>query len=89
MAEVRLDTMLRQFSAPTRAAVEASDVRGLLEGLEEKFPRLRFRIRDETGAVRRFIRVFVNGQAIDELQGLGTPLGHADQVEILHSIQGG
>jgi len=89
MAEVRFDAMLRQFAVPSRASVGASDVRALLDELEAKFPRLKFRIRDETGSVRRFVRVFVNGEAIDRLHGLETPLGADDRVDILHSIQGG
>jgi molybdopterin synthase sulfur carrier subunit len=89
MAEVRLDSMLREFAVPTRTEVKAADVRSLLDELETKYPRLRRRIRDETGAVRRFVRVFVNGEAIDPTNGLATPLTERDRVDILHSIQGG
>lgn len=89
MAEIRLDAMLREFSAPTRTRTEAADVEALLEDLEGRYPRLRLRLRDETGRVRRFVRVFVNGKAIEELDGVETRLAAADRVEILHSIQGG
>jgi sulfur-carrier protein len=89
MAAVRLDAMLREFSAPTRTDTAAEDVDGVLADLEGRFPRLRLRLRDEAGRVRRFVRVYVNGRPIEELQGTATRLGAADQVEILHSIQGG
>ncbi|HYK92436.1 MAG TPA: MoaD/ThiS family protein [Thermoplasmata archaeon] len=89
MTEIRLDAMLREFSAPTRTETTARDVDALLTDLETRFPRLRLRLRDEAGQLRRFVRVFVNGQPIDELQGFATRLDAHDQVEILHSIQGG
>ena len=89
MAAVRLDAMLREFSAPTRTDTMAEDVDAALADLEARFPRLRLRLRDEAGRVRRFVRVYVNGRSIEELQGTATRLTAADQVEILHSIQGG
>lgn len=89
MAEVRLDAMLREFSAPTRTRASAENVAGVLAELESRFPRLRLRIRDESGRVRRFVRVYVNGRPIEELDGLATRLAPADEIEILHSIQGG
>ena len=89
MAEVRLDAMLREFAAPTRTRAGAPNVDGVLSELEERFPRLKLRLRDERGRVRRFVRVYVNGRSIDELDGLATRVTSTDEVEILHSIQGG
>ena len=67
----------------------AGSVAGLLDELEGQFPKLRRRLRDETGAMRPFVRVFVNGEDMRGLEGLQTPLSSKDQVDILHSIQGG
>ena len=89
MVEVRLDAMLREFGAPARTDVPAESVKAVLEGLERQYPRLKHRIRDETGTVRRYVRIFVNGEAIPEPAGLDVPLRAEDRVEILHSIQGG
>ena len=89
MVEVRLDSMLREFLPRQRVSVQATTVGGVLNQLEEEYPRLRFRIRDETGALRRFIRVFVNEEDIRSLRGVETPVGDRDTVHILHSIQGG
>lgn len=89
MASVRLDGMLREYVAQTELASDATSVGKVLDDLEGRFPRLRFRVRDETGSVRKFVNVFVNGEEIKHLAGLGTPVGAADHIEILHSIQGG
>jgi len=61
----------------------------LLADLEQRYPRLRFRLRDEAGRVRPFVRVFLNGSEVDRGHPLEVPLGPTDTVDILHSIQGG
>jgi sulfur-carrier protein len=89
MAQVKLDQMLRQFVPRLTVEAHAESVSGLLDELEGEFPRLRQRLRDESGAMRPFVRVFVNGEDMRGLDGLQTRLGPNDQVDILHSIQGG
>ncbi|HZY70411.1 MAG TPA: MoaD/ThiS family protein [Thermoplasmata archaeon] len=89
MASVRLDGMLREYVTKTELSSDATSVGTVLDDLEGRFPRLRFRVRDETGTVRKFVRVFVNGEEISQLAGLGTPIRSTDHIDILHSIQGG
>ena len=89
MVAVRLDGMLREFVPQLKVTAQAPSVEGVLDELEAKFPRLRLRLRDETGTVRRFVRIFVNGEEISHLAGLSTPVAGADEIDILHSIQGG
>ncbi|MGA7860539.1 MAG: MoaD/ThiS family protein [Thermoplasmata archaeon] len=89
MPQVKLDGMLRQFVPRLSVEARAESVGGLLDELEGEFPKLRRRLRDESGAVRPFVRVFVNGEDMRGLDGLQTRLGAKDQVDILHSIQGG
>lgn len=52
-------------------------------------PRLAARIRDETGALRRHVNVFVDGQDIRRLGGLDAPVGSAAVIHILPSVAGG
>ena len=89
MVTVRLDGMLSEFVPSRRVDSGASTVDALLDDLEARFPKLRFRLRDETRAVRPFVHVYVNGHEIRALAGVQTALDTADAVEILHSIQGG
>lgn len=89
MTEVRFDAVLREFQAPKRAQITAPNVEALLEDIEARYPKLQRRLRDETGAVRRFVKIFVNGAALDGATALSTPLAATDTVDILHSIQGG
>jgi sulfur-carrier protein len=89
MATVRLDGMLAEYVSKRRLESRAPTVEGLIDELEDQFPKLRHRLRDETRTMRRFVRVYVNGEEIGGLEGVRTPLGAGDSVEILHSIQGG
>lgn len=87
--QVRFDGMLREFVPRLSADSPAGSVEGLIDDLEAQFPRLRRRLRDESGAMRPFVRVFVNGEDVRGLEGLQTRLEPKDQVDILHSIAGG
>jgi molybdopterin converting factor small subunit len=89
MASVRLDGMLKEFVPRLKLQTDAITVRMMLEDLERQYPRLRSKLRDETGKIRPYVRVFVNGEDAHELKGLDTPIGPADSIDVLHSIQGG
>ncbi len=89
MTEVHLDAMLREFVPRTRFESDASSVDALLDELERAAPRLRHKLRDETGALRRYVRVFVDGEDVSRAPGLRVPLDGARTVDILHSIAGG
>ncbi len=89
MAEVHLDAMLREFASRSRYSSQAASVTELLDELERQWPRLRFKLRDESGQLRKFVRVFVDGEDVSRSPGLTTSLVGARTVDILHSIAGG
>jgi sulfur-carrier protein len=57
----------------------------VLRALEKEHPAVAGWIRDERGAIRRHINVFVNGERGDQ----ATRVGSSDRVEILPAITGG
>ena len=65
------------------------DVGALLDAVDAVNPALARRIRDETGAVRRFINVYVDGDDIRHAQGTATPLRAGSQVHVIPSVAGG
>jgi sulfur-carrier protein len=89
MLDVHLDSWLREFGPPQNERIDADSVEHLLDALEGKYPRLRFKLRDETGHLRRYVRVFVDGQDVSETTGVATSLSGAKTIDILHSIAGG
>ncbi len=89
MAEIHLDSMLAQFVPRRKLSTSAGTVGALLDDLENRFPKLRHRIRDEARTVRPFVRIFVNGKEVKPRADGGPRLAPGDEVDILHSIQGG
>ena len=61
----------------------------VLDRLAEGRPLLDRRIRDETGAVRRFVNVYVDGEDVRFDRGVGTPVGDGSTVHVMPSVAGG
>jgi len=89
MLDVRIDAWLREYGPRTHESLAADSVEQLLDALEERYPRLRFKIRDESGQLRPYVRVFVDGTDISGTQGVAQSLVGVRSVAILHSIAGG
>ena len=70
-------------------AAALDDVTRLARQLEKQYPGIKERICDDSGAVRRFVNVFVKDEDIRFLQNLDTPLGDKDEVSIVPAIAGG
>ncbi|MBI2563899.1 MAG: glycosyltransferase [candidate division NC10 bacterium] len=56
-----------------RVEATAGTVGGLLDELERAYGGLRGLVRDEGGQVHHHVNIYVNDEAIEALQGLGTP----------------
>jgi len=61
----------------------------VLDRLAGEHPLLGRRLRDETGAVRRFVNVYVDGDDVRFADGLATPVGDGAVIQVLPSIAGG
>ncbi|WP_324276582.1 ubiquitin-like small modifier protein 1 [Blastococcus brunescens] len=61
----------------------------LLDALAAEHPMLARRIRDETGQVRRFVNVYVDGDDVRFQGGLVTPVRDGAEVQVLPSVAGG
>ena len=87
---VRIPTPLRNITeGRAEVSAEASTVAELLASLDAQFPGLRERLCDDTGAIRRFVNVYVGDEDIRFLQGLQTPLAAGTQVSIIPAVAGG
>ena len=72
-----------------RIEVKAADLAALLDELEKSYGGLKGLVRDEAGAVHNHINIYVNSEAIEALEGLGTPLKDGDEVAIIPALAGG
>ena len=72
-----------------RAQVSGATLREIIAALDERHPGLRFNLCLETGELRPFVNVYVNGTHVRYLQWLDTPLPPGAVVHILPSVAGG
>jgi sulfur-carrier protein len=54
-----------------------------------RWPRLSRRIRDEQGALRPFVNVYVDGEDVRRISGLATPVPNGAEIQIIPSVAGG
>jgi molybdopterin converting factor small subunit len=64
-------------------------VGGVLDRLSEGRPLLNRKIRDETGALRRFVNIYVEGEDVRRLELLDTQVEPGDTVMVIQSVAGG
>ena len=68
---------------------EGETLGDVLDVLAADHPLLGRRIRDETGQVRRFVNVYVDGDDVRFGQGLATEVRDGAEVQVLPSVAGG
>ena len=72
-----------------RVETGAKDVGGALDELERTYTGLKGLVRNDEGELHRHVNIYVNGNAIDDLGGLGTTLKDGDEVSIIPALAGG
>lgn len=88
--KVRIPTPLRKLTNNEELVeVNASTVGEAITELQVRFPGIKERLLDETGAVRRFVNVYVNEEDIRFLQNQQTALKEGDEISIIPAIAGG
>ncbi len=90
MVTVYIPTPFRRATGNRdRLEIAAKDVSALLDEIERSYPGLRGLVRDEQGSVHAHVNVYVNSEAIEALQGMGTRLKEGDEVTIIPALAGG
>ncbi len=87
---VRLPSQLYEQAGGRRViAAPAGTVREVIEALEASAPGLRFHLCEETGELRSFVNVFLDGVNIRNLDGLTTAVPAGATLMIFPSVAGG
>jgi molybdopterin synthase sulfur carrier subunit len=91
--EVRIPTILRQYTDGERVATGAGDsVAALIDDLESRHAGLKDRLVEvgpDGDAPRRFVNIYVNDEDIRFTGALATPVADGDTVVILPAVAGG
>jgi molybdopterin converting factor small subunit len=87
---VRIPTQLRNLSGgASEVSVEAGTVAEVLKALDGAHPGFAERLFDDSGALRRFVNVFVADEDIRFLQGVDTPVAEGQVVSVVPAVAGG
>lgn len=90
MARLLLPMPLRPFAENQRSIeVQGTTVREALDDLLRRYPKLRPHLLQEDGQLQPYVHLFLNGEDIQSLQGLETPLPENAELRLLPSIAGG
>ena len=85
-----IPTPLRKYTQGVELVeVEAGDLKQALDQLEQRFPGIRAGIFEQTGALRRFINIYVDGEDVRFLRDLETPVKEGTEIAIVPAIAGG
>jgi molybdopterin converting factor small subunit len=84
--KVLIPSPLLSYTRVRELDVAAASLLALFVELDRRFPGIRFRVIDEQGAVRRHMRVFVNGSQVADLD---VQLDARDTVQIVQALSGG
>jgi len=89
-AKVRIPAPLRKLTSD-KAVVEVNGktIQEILQSLDKDYPGLKERICDESGQIRRFVNIFVNGEDIRFKEGPNTKVADGAEVSIIPAIAGG
>lgn len=90
---VRVPTILRTYTKGVAdVAVEVGDeavLADVVAALETSYPGIGARVLDDTGAIRRFVNVYVNDDDVRFASGLQTPTPSGARVSVIPAVAGG
>jgi len=88
--KVVIPTPLRKLTSGAESVeVEAGTVKDILDNLDSKYPGFRASICDESGSLRRFINIYLDGEDVRFLENLATPAADGSELAIVPAISGG
>ncbi len=87
---VRIPTPLRQLTGgASEVTVPGGDVQTVIKAVDSEHPGIAARVLDETGALRRFVNVYVGDDDVRFLSGLATLVTDGTTVSIIPAVAGG
>ena len=85
--KVRIPDPLRSYTErQTVVEADGETVGAVLADLDRQFPGIRFRMVDEQNKIRPHMKVFVNEDAVRDLD---TRLAPSDEITIMQALSGG
>lgn len=87
---VKIPTPLRKLTnGATSVDVEGSTIGAIVESLDGSYPGMKERLVDESGDLRHFVNIYLNGEDVRYLDGLNSSVGDRDELSIVPAVAGG
>ncbi len=87
---VRIPAPLRRLTnGQDKVSAEGATVSEVISNLDGQYPGISERLCDESGQLRNFVNLYVNGEDVRFLDGLGTATNSGDEVSIVPAVAGG
>ena len=88
--KVVIPAPLRKYTAGAEIVeVDPGTIQQIIEKLETRFPGIRNSVCDDSGSLRRFINVYVDGEDVRFLENLSTRAKDGSEIAIVPAISGG
>jgi molybdopterin synthase sulfur carrier subunit len=89
-ATVRIPTILRSYTAGAgEVSADGVKLSEILDSLESSYPGIRARILDESGALRRFVNIYVGDDDVRFIGGLDAEVADGARISIIPAVAGG
>ena len=87
---VRIPTPLRRVTnGLDKVSTEGATLNEIVKSLDSQFPGIKARLCDDQGELRNFVNVYVNGEDVRFMDGLGTETKSGDEISIVPAVAGG
>ena len=87
---VKIPTQLRTLTdGSDEVPADGATVAEIIENLESRHPGIRARLLDESGALRRFVNVYLEDEDVRFLDGIGTMVPDGAKISIIPAVAGG
>jgi len=88
--KIAVPTPLRRVTGDADTVeVAAGTITDIIEALETQYPGFRARLCEDSGELRRFINIYVDGEDVRFLDNLATRVPDGAEVSIVPAIAGG
>ena len=90
MVTVNFTPALKQFEPELKSIeVTGNNVKEVIGGVREIYPRLVDYVLEENGALRKHVNIFINNTFINDRQQLSDTVQENDKVYIIQALSGG
>jgi molybdopterin converting factor small subunit len=87
---IRIPTPMRNMTGgAAEVSVEATSLSEAIKALDAAHPGVAQRVLDDSGALRRFVNVYVGDEDVRFLDGLDTQLADGASISIIPAVAGG